>query len=96
MDGVLQNTYAFTCGAGPLSFDLFDYCFYQGTSMAAPHVTGTAALLLSEHPALDLSEVRDVDYADAVTQLQQTMTQLQVSMQVTSRLLNLSLMDFIR
>ncbi len=43
-----------------------------------------------------LSEVRDVDYAEAVTQLQQSMTQLQVSMQVGSRLMSLSLLDFLR
>jgi len=42
-----------------------------------------------------LSEVRDLDYAEAVTRLQQSMTQLQVSMQVNAQLLSLSLMDFL-
>ena len=43
-----------------------------------------------------LSEVRDLDYASAVTQMQQAVTQLQVSMQANSRLLGLSLMDYLR
>src|SRR5699024_3517005 len=36
-----------------------DYGFSVGTSMAAPHVSGVIALLLSEEPGLSFSEVRD-------------------------------------
>ncbi|MCH7924434.1 MAG: hypothetical protein IIC51_02740 [Planctomycetes bacterium] len=43
-----------------------------------------------------LSEVRDLDFAEAVTQMQSTITQLQVTMQTSGVLLNLSLMDFLR
>lgn len=43
-----------------------------------------------------LSEVQDVDYAEAVTRLQSAMTQLQANLQTSSLLLNLSLLDFIR
>jgi subtilisin family serine protease len=36
-----------------------DYAFLQGTSMAAPHVTGAAGLLFSLEPAATVKEVRD-------------------------------------
>ena len=41
MDGVLQQTFS---GGDPTNFD---YWFWQGTSMAAPHVTGLIALIQS-------------------------------------------------
>ena len=43
-----------------------------------------------------LSQVRDVDYAEAITQLQSAMTRLQANMQTSSVVLNLSLLDFLR
>lgn len=37
-----------------------DYAYFPGTSMAAPHVTGVAALVWSANPSLTASEVREL------------------------------------
>ncbi|HRV79933.1 MAG TPA: S8 family peptidase [Planctomycetota bacterium] len=36
------------------------YSFYQGTSMAAPHVAGVAALIRSENPSLTVAQVEAI------------------------------------
>ncbi len=50
-DGVLQNTFG-SSGEG--------YYFYQGTSMAAPHVSGVAALIIANNIAATPDEVRNI------------------------------------
>jgi len=50
-DGVLQETF---------QKGKWGYWFFQGTSMAAPHVSGVAALVISEGIASSPAEVRNV------------------------------------
>ena len=43
-----------------------------------------------------LSEVRDLDYAQAITQLQAATTQLQAGLQSSALISQLTLMDYLR
>ncbi len=42
-----------------------DYAYYQGTSMAAPHVAGVVSLMLTRNPTLDHAEVLAILQATA-------------------------------
>lgn len=46
--------------------DAPDYTFYQGTSMAAPHVTAIVSLMLSVNPALSPPQVKQILETTAV------------------------------
>ena len=55
-DGVLQNTF----NPNTKRTNDFGYWFFQGTSMASPHVSGAAALLISNGTASNPDEVRTI------------------------------------
>ena len=50
-DGVLS-----TCGDDTSGSIRYTYCFFQGTSMASPHVAGVVALMKAVYPALTPDE----------------------------------------
>ncbi len=51
-----STSLALECGETP---GPHDYDFKQGTSMATPHVSGAAGLLVSRNPAASTTEIRD-------------------------------------
>lgn len=65
----------------------------RAQSMNAKRLQMEDALITTE---IFLSQVRDLDFAEAITNLQASTTQLQASLQTSSVLLSMTLMDFLR
>ena len=57
---VWQESYYHFCYGGAVNYAAFTLCPYAGTSMAAAHASGVAALIRSEFPALSANQVRNV------------------------------------
>ncbi|CUS36643.1 Peptidase S8 and S53 subtilisin kexin sedolisin (modular protein) [Candidatus Nitrospira nitrificans] len=57
-DGAYLDNVRIACVSGPPS-GITDYQFFQGTSMATPHVAGLAGLLLSVNPNLTVTQLRN-------------------------------------
>ena len=68
-DGVHIDDVRVLCPA--LTYDASDFDFLHGTSMAAPHVTGTAALMWADTPGASVAEIRQrlLANVDAVASL---------------------------
>jgi minor extracellular serine protease Vpr len=71
-----ENVYSSVFNFGPGGFNDLQYDFemFSGTSMATPHVAGSAVLLLAEHPDWSPSDVRSALVNNAARVVTDTLT----------------------
>jgi flagellin-like hook-associated protein FlgL len=87
-----------TKAAGKIDEALTDVTRLQGqlgAEVRAIESRGQQTQEAVEATTLLLSEVRDLDFAEAITRFQQTQTALQASLQASGQTLNLSLLSFL-
>ncbi len=64
---ITQESYRFFCDPDwPVDFQTFAFCPFAGTSMAAAHVSGVAALIRSAYPNLNGTQVRALIQCSAI------------------------------
>jgi serine protease len=64
-DGVLQQTFRFpNDGTNVAQVDSFAYMYFQGTSMANPHVSGLVALMIA-HGITGVANIKNILYSTA-------------------------------
>jgi len=65
-DVITQESLLFLCdGTAPIDYQVFAFCGYAGTSMAAAHVSGVAALIRSAFPNLNRTQVAELLHCSA-------------------------------
>jgi flagellar hook-associated protein 3 FlgL len=87
-----------TKAAGKIDESLTDVTRVQGglgAEVRAIESRGQQTLEAVESTTLLLSEVRDLDFAEAITRFQQTQTALQASLMASGQTLDLSLLNFL-
>ena len=87
-----------TTTAGKIDDALIDVTRVQGrlgAEVRAIESRGQQTLEAVEATTLLLSEVRDLDFAEAITRFQQTQTALQASLLASGQTLDLSLLNFL-
>lgn len=94
-----DNTQAISLAAGRLDELRTEVTRMHGVVGARSQAMNAKLLQLQDAAAMArvfLSEIQDLDYAEAVTRMQAALTQLQANLQTSSNLLSVSLLNFLR
>lgn len=94
-----DNTQAISLAAGRLDELRTEVTRMHGVVGARSQAMNAKLAQLQDAAAMArvfLSEIQDLDYAEAVTRMQAALTQLQANLQTSSNLLSVSLLNFLR